>query len=538
MPLKDPEEYREYMREYRQRGKAPADAGDTLAHKIAGYEAADAFRQWAEDRLRVPNGLLAGESFIIDDWQFDFVADALGEGVREAGLSVARKNGKSGVIAALLLCFLVGPLNQPNWRGIVVSLTGLLAAELRDAMDEIIKASELEGVEILRTPTPGRATGRNGARLQFLAADKATGHAVGSDLVIIDEAGLLEENKRPLWNACYSSTSARDGRVICISIMGHGPMFKALQGRRSDDAVVWHEYSCEEGCDMTDPEEWHKGNPGLASGIKSLSYMQDAAARAAGSPQDALAFRTYDLNSPGNPSADVIVDVADWQRCVGDELPPATGPCYVGLDIGGARSFTGAAAYWPETNRLDVWAGVGGIPDLLQRGQGDGVGERYLAQRDRGELEVYEGWRETPVGPFLEHVGQRLQGMMVRGLAADRYKQAAVQDALEKAGMREWLNWVEWRGQGFKDGSEDVVAFQKAVYGGRIGVVRNLVMESAIMESSLTYDEAGNPKLDKRRQRGRIDALSAGVLAVAMGERYRRKPAEASFESEIVEPLI
>ena len=513
------------------------EPGRTLLQSPApdGPPPADAFRQWAESTLVVPNGLLAGQPFRIDDWQHEFVADALADGIREAGLSVARKNGKSGVIAALLLCFLAGPLNAPNWRGIVVSLTGLLAAELRTAMDEIVKASELDGVEILRTPTPGLATGRNGSRLQFLAADKATGHAVGADLVIIDEAGLLEENKRPLWNACYSSTSARDGRVICISIQGHGPMFKALKGRRGHRAVAWHEYSCEEGCDLLDPAEWHKGNPGLESGIKSLAYMQDAAERAAESPQDAQAFRTYDLNSPGNPSADVIVDVADWRRCVVEELPDAAGPCYVGLDIGGARSFTGAAAYWPETRRLEVWASVGGIPDLLQRGQSDGVGERYLAQHDRGELTVFEGYRETPVEPFLQDLDVRMAGHNVVGWAADRYKQASVEDAMEHAGMRRWLPRVEWRGMGYRDGSEDVVTFQKAVYGERVLTGRSLVMESAIMESSLAYDEAGNPKLDKRRQRGRIDALSAAVLAVSMGERwYKPQPSRRTLGSAIV----
>ena len=90
---------------------------------------------------------------------------------------------------------------------------------------------------------------------------------------------------------------------------------------------------------------------------------------------------------------------------------------------------------------------------------------------------------------------------------------------------------------GHKDGSEDVVIFQKAVYGRRIQTLRNLLMESAIMESSLAYDEAGNPKLDKRRQRGRIDALSAAVLAVSMGERWY-KPASQSrpaFRSGLVE---
>ena len=83
---------------------------------------------WAESRLTIPTGPLRGQPFKIADWQRQFLVDALAPGIREAGLSVARKNGKSGLIAALLLAYLVGPLNSTLWRGIVVSETGLLAA--------------------------------------------------------------------------------------------------------------------------------------------------------------------------------------------------------------------------------------------------------------------------------------------------------------------------------------------------------------------------------------------------------------------------
>ena len=522
MPIKDPEARAEYRRKRAadlERLRVPPAAAEPPS---AAEAVADVVRRWSKERLLVPAGPLAGQPFMIDDWQYDFLVDALALGIREAGLSVARKNGKSGLIAALFLCYLVGPLNVPNWRGIVVSLTGELAKELRNACQEIAEASDLPGVRIIRSPTPGGIEGDNGARLRILAADRSSGHAIGADLVVIDEAGLLDEAKRDLWNACLSSVSGRDGQLLCISVQGFGPMFKELRGRKGHRAVAWHEYSCEPDVDLTDAEQWHQANPGLATGIKSLSYMQDMAERAAATPADARAFRTLDLNSPGSPSQDVIVDVGDWRQCVVDDVPAATGPCYVGLDLGGARSFTGAAAYYPETYRLDVWASVGGNPTLEQRGQFDGVAGLYVTQRDRGELTVHEGFRETPVEPFLLDAAERLDGVAIRGIAADRYKQATVQDALEQAKLRPWLRWLDWRGQGYRDGAEDVVAFQKAVYGGRIRIGRNLLLETAIMESMLAYDEAGNAKLDKRRHRGRIDALSAAVLAVSMGERNRK----------------
>ena len=73
----------------------------------------DVVADWAESRLVVPTGPLRGQPFKIAEWQRRFLVDALGSGIREAGLSVARKNGKSGLIAALLLAYLVGPLNTP-----------------------------------------------------------------------------------------------------------------------------------------------------------------------------------------------------------------------------------------------------------------------------------------------------------------------------------------------------------------------------------------------------------------------------------------
>ena len=80
---------------------------------------------WIE-RLTVPTGPLAGRRFALGDWQRRFIRGALASGVREAGLSVPRKNGKSGLVAALCLAGLCGPLNRPNWQAIVTSLTGAL----------------------------------------------------------------------------------------------------------------------------------------------------------------------------------------------------------------------------------------------------------------------------------------------------------------------------------------------------------------------------------------------------------------------------
>ena len=205
----------------------------------------------------------------------------------------------SGLVAALVLAHLVGPLRRPAWRAVVCSLTGNLAKELRRQVEEIARASGLYDAEAAaasrpptgdriasyQTPQPGRIVGPDGD-VTCLAADKATGHAVGADLAIVDEAGLLQEKHRDLWNAMQSCMSGRAGRLLAISIRGDGPMFSELAARHADPAVHWVEYAAPDGGALDDPATWAAANPGLASGIKSLAHMQDRARAVAASPLD------------------------------------------------------------------------------------------------------------------------------------------------------------------------------------------------------------------------------------------------------------
>ena len=59
-------------------------------------------------------------------------------------------------------------------------------------------------------------------------------------------------------------------------------------------------------------------------------------------------------------------------------------------------------------------------------------------------------------------------------------------------------------------------------------------MEAAIIESVLVRDKSGNPSLDKSRQKGRNDALQAGVIAVGIGRRWRNKKNKRSKRSDFV----
>ena len=501
-----------YMRDWRKKQKEKKFAASSCLRPEYAPDL-DGFFRWAEAELKVPSGPLQGEPFLIDDWQQSFLREA--HGSRESGLSVARKNGKSGLIAAYALGHLVGPLNRPDWRGVVVSLTGELAKELRLAIALTAEASGF-AISDRATPAPGRVEGDRGAAVKFLASDRATGHAIGSDLAIIDEAGLLEESHRELWNAILSSTSGRNGKLLCISIQGTGPMFRELRDREGR-GVCWHEYAAPLSAPIDQPATWHAANPGLRRGIKSTAYMRDMAARALQSPADQPSFRAYDLNQPQDPSREALCSLTDWMACVAKEPAPRRGPCVLGFDLGGSSSMTALVAFWPASGRAEAWGAFPSTPNLIDRGARDGVGGLYQRMADRGELRVYPG-RVTPVGEFLKDCAAALEGQEVAGAGCDRYRIAEAQQAMQEAG----IVWpMIYRGQGASagaDGSHDVRAFQRAVLRAFWSMAESLLFESAVRESSIRRDGAGNPALERSRSRGRIDVLQAGVIAAGLGE--------------------
>ena len=383
-------------------------------------------------------------------------------------------------------------------------------------MKDIATRSNLAGLEFFKSPLPGSVHGQRGAVCELLAGDKA-GSAHGANLVIIDEAGLLNEGRqRELWNSCISCLSGRrQSRLIAISIRGHSPMFGELYETRHLDSVVWHEYSGDPDLPFDDEANWHLANPGLKSGIKDLEgYMKPEAERVKHTPANLNAFLAEDLNLPVSPDRTMITSVDDWRDCETAEadLPERRGTAYLGLDLGGSSSMSAAVACWRngDSIRMEARGAFPAYPDLLKRGKLDNCGDQYQLMFDRGELKTYVG-RIVDLQLFLADIRGWLKGERIV-VHADRFRKAELENEMGKAG----LTWpIEWRSMGFMEASRDIRGFQSAVLSGQLKIAPSLLMSSAIRNSNLVFDQSGNMKIEKGTSRGRIDALSAGVMAAA-----------------------
>ena len=133
----------------------------------------------------------------------------------------------------------------------------------------------------------------------------------------------------------------------------------------------------------------------------------------------------------------------------------------------------------------------------------------------RGELKTHPG-RTVPVKAFVADVRADLADAKVRGAYADAYKVGELRDCLP------WPLTVVRSGTG-PDGSAAVRAFQSAILTNALALRANLSLSTAIKESTLRRDGNGNPAIDRARTAGRIDVLSAAVLAVGAASKYRAR---------------
>ena len=500
---------KERVRAFRARRRAEAahrlDAPAPAVVAVVDHaDPVGALAAWASTTLIVPPGHpLSGQPMALPEFAVDWLRASWD--AHEAALSTARKNAKSAIAAVLALGYLVGPLRRPGWRGAIASISKEKAGELRRQVREIAEASGLD-VRIRRSPYPGVIESSTGS-LDTLSADRTAGHASGYDLVIVDETGLFPLRARDLLAGLRSSVSARAGKIRHISIRGDSELFREIL---ENPAVTAHVYAAaDDDCEIDDEAAWYAANPGLGA-IKALSYMRAEVARVHGVASDEPSFRALDLNLEISPTREMVCTPGDLLACF-VEAVECRGPCYLGIDVGEAGSGTAACAYWPVTGALRTWLAFGDVPDLAARGRRDG--SDYIAMQRRGELRTYPG-RTVPVKAFVADVRADLADAKVRGAYADAYRVGELRDALP------WALSIVRSGMG-PDGSAAVRAFQRVVLTGALALRSNLSLSSAIKESTLRRDANGNPAIDAARSRGRIDVLSAAVLAVGAGSKPR-----------------
>ncbi|MFZ1428554.1 MAG: terminase TerL endonuclease subunit [Geminicoccaceae bacterium] len=496
-----------------------------------GLTRADVVIAWIET-LPITSGMHAGRKMKLRPWQREFVRkvyDPAGSDgrrlVRTALLSMGRKNGKTGLAAALALCHLLGP--EAEKRGQVYSA----AADRKQAS---ILFAEMEAIVLARPDLAARCNIRRftkdiedsitGSRYVALSADAKLAHGLNPSMVVYDE--LAQAPDRRLYDALGSAMGARaEPLMIVIStqaerddhvlseLVDHAEKIAASE--IEDPTFVGVVYAAPADADPWAESTWYLANPALGD-FRSLEEMRAYASRARTMPSLEASFRALYLNQRTAAEAGLF-SRGEWQAC-GGRVDPAElqgQPCFGGLDLSSTRDLTAFTLWFPASGAVLAWHWL----------PGDDLPEREIRDSTPWCLWLQQGHLETTSGKTVDkrHVAMRLAeicaGYEVTAIGYDRWGMPELQRALADEGITLPLRE---HGQGFKDMTGAIARLEVEVVEHRLRHGGNPILNMCAANAKAIRDPAGNRKLDKKSDTRRIDGVIA--LCMAMGIAGREPP--------------
>lgn len=480
----------------------------------------------------MPEGELVGKPVELSDFQVAFILDVYDNKARTSMgiLSIARKNGKTVLIAAICLAHIAGPEAQQNSQIISGAMSKDQAGLVFGAMCKMIRLNpDLEQRCRIRDSAKVIIGLSKNVEYRALSAEDTTAHGLSPILAILDEVGQVKGPSSKFVDAITTSQGAHGGRAMVLVISTQAPNDADLLSIWIDDAkkgvdktVVCHVHEAPADCSLLDEASWRAANPGLGV-FRSLSDVKQQAEKAARMPSSEAAFRNLILNQrvqANNPFVSRQVWILNSQEA--DPRAFYEGQVYGGLDLSARTDLTAFVLLaWYEGRwhvRVLFWTPEKGLADR--------------ANRDRSPYDVWskQGHIRTTHGAAIDYeqvlrdIGDAIEGMNLQALAFDRWRIDVAKKEAERLGMA--LPWVEF-GQGFKDMSPALDALEEDLLNDRMAHGMHPVLTMCAANAVVERDPAGNRKLTKAKSNGRIDGMVA--LAMARGMAARVAVAGKSF---------
>ena len=241
---------------------------------------------------------------VLRPWQREIIQGIYTERrhIRRAIISVGRKNGKTSLIAMLVLAHVIGPESKPNSQVFSAAQSRNQASLVFSLAAKMVRmSSDLNGLVAVRDSAKELFCIRTGVRYKALSADATTAYGLSPALVIHDELGQVRGPRSELYDALETAMGAQ-AAPLSIVISTQAPTDADLLSVLIDDAAAAHDpstllflWAAALDDDPYLEATWHKANPALAD-FRSLEDMREAAERARRMPAFEAAFRNLFLN--------------------------------------------------------------------------------------------------------------------------------------------------------------------------------------------------------------------------------------------------
>ena len=479
---------------------------------------------FAEKYCLVPEGSKVGTPLKLEPFQKRFLLEIYDnpKGTRRAIMSIARKNGKSALIAAIMLAHIVGPEAKQNSQVVSGAMSRDQAALVFNLASKMLDLQP-EFAGLYRTiPSTKRIVGlRKNVEFRALSADGTTAHGLSPVLAILDEVGQVRGPMTPFIEAVTTSQGAHDEPLL-VMISTQAPSDADFLSMQIDDAkrsgdphTVCHVYEADDDCDLMDETQWKKANPALGL-FRSKKDLEEQLKQASRIPSMEASARNLLLNqrvaleslwlapgvwkeNNGKPSLDVFRS--------GTHVS-------MGLDLSQRNDLTAAVLAAKDED---------GVVHLLPFAFAPLDGMKERENRDKAP---YTGWVKS--GELIAVPGKTLDyewacawlrqklielEIPLSSVQFDRWRITECKQAAERVGFAQEAEWCEI-GQGYASMSPRVESFETYLLQGKIRHGSHPLLNMGAASAIVVADPSMNRKLDKSKATQKIDVLVAAVMAV------------------------
>jgi phage terminase large subunit-like protein len=451
--------------------------------------------------------------------------------VRQAVITLPRKNGKTALCAALGLCHLLGP--EAEERGQIYSAASDRAQAsilFNEMVAIIVRIPEFNDRCHIKNFHKEITDLENGSVYTALSSDARKAHGLSPSFYVFDE--LAQSKSRELFDNLQTGTGARAEPLgIVISTQSADPnhvltelIDYALQieeGSLPPDFTFYGcVYTAPDDADPWDEQVWHDCNPALGD-FRSLEEMREFAKKAQKLPQQEAVFRALYLNQRVD-AAGRWISSSSFDECVG-EIPDLTGrPCYGGLDLSSTQDLSALSlCFGPiEEDEPFYLISFAWCP-------ADAIRERSKTDRVPYQLWEKQGFIESTPGAVVDYgfilrkIDELAKQYDIKAILFDRWGAARIVQELEKKDMT-----VIAFGQGFASMSPPTKELEKLILEKRIIFPENPALRWCFSNVICESDAAGNLKPSKRRSREKIDMAVASIMALDGAVRNQEREVE------------
>lgn len=491
------------------------------------------------ETLIISSGKGSGEPFRLRPWQKEIIRRIYATNltgkrlVREALLTIGRKNGKTELVAALCLCHLLGPEAEPHGECYSAACDIKQAARIfRELERFIVKDQDMDArtnikrfektIEVDQDGGPGE-----GSTYQALSSDATKAHGLNPSFIAADEVAQwrgreMFDNLRTGRGARLEplmitlSTKSQDRNSVMSEVVDYGR--KVLDGTITNPAfcaIIYEtpipEDPAEYAAQMTDERVWTLANPALGDFL-SLEGMREEAEQALRIPAREAAFRALYLNQEID-AEDRAIPMVEWMGCR-QQIDVATlrgARCWGGLDLSSTKDITSLALYF-ETGDLLSWSWVP-KENIARREELDRVPYRQWAAQ--GLLRTTPGQAVDRRAVALD-MAEIVLPFRVQAIAFDPWRIEDLLAVLRDLGLEHLTEIMVPFRQQIAEMAPAYDTFETRVLDRTLRQDGGSVLTWAISNLVLMTDSSGNRKPDKGKARERIDPAIAAIMAVGL----------------------